>query len=160
MAEFYIEDKRLFARDLQPGSIDDCVQKWQFIIEHHDEIDGFRSIQTCALCEAYQGNCCVGCPIFVISECFFCDNTPFERWEISMFRNDRDEAKKYAQRELKFLMALRDNDLDKARSYLLDFVPGVEFAKDSGRIERPTVAMFRCSGLISVRSRPSSDFGR
>lgn len=131
MARFRVVEGDLVAEDLVPGSMDDCVEKWQFVFEHIDEIACLGGAWTCALCRKYLTRCtnrasamyredCSGCPIYGLTGQKYCKSTPNEIIENELETSNPDvyKLRELARDELFMLIALRDNRLEIAKEYL------------------------------------------
>lgn len=66
MVEFYVEDGVLRARDLTPGSAEDCLLKWSTLygLAMQGILAEDGGLSTCSFCQVYLRNPgCRGCPL-------------------------------------------------------------------------------------------------
>lgn len=105
--KFWIEDRMLQAKNLEPGNLEHSILKWEFIVAHFDDLDYDGSCNTCALCLKYED--CKCCPVYEYTDKHFgCARTPYMLYAINMKEGDRESAYKHAQEEIDFLISLRD----------------------------------------------------
>lgn len=103
---------------IKPGDIDQSIEKWKFLARKSTlrEIGEPNYVASCALCQAYIGRGCFGCPVFhygkaVLGEnTSYCNETPYV--EFQDYLEDRgydlqdeelDKAAKLARKEVAFL---------------------------------------------------------
>lgn len=112
--EIIIQSK-LVAYDMEPGDIDQAIQKWQYIADAYND----PSIEyiynggsnTCSLCAKYLDDRCKWCPVKLYTGFVWCKYTPFEDY----FRaeDNRDRAVLAAREEVKFLMEVKQWMIEK-----------------------------------------------
>lgn len=121
MARFWIENGRLQAAELEPGSIEDSIAKWEVVVKHTSAISELGGCSTCALCQLYNVRFrdCKGCPVYELTHQRFCRGTPNEKYEYYRDPNSNHyRLKQIAEQELAMLIALRDGEIETALQYV------------------------------------------
>lgn len=85
------------------------IQKWEFVLEHYDEIHADGGSNTCALCMRYDPSGfvvprCGGCPVRKATGQPGCVGSPFMKFHKATCADERYVA---AAQELEFLKSLR-----------------------------------------------------
>lgn len=74
------------------------IQKWEYVVEHINEIENDAGVETCGLCEKYS--LCNFCPVMEQTGISCCRGTPYMTFH-------KDKSLENAQAELDFLKSLR-----------------------------------------------------
>jgi hypothetical protein len=99
--------------DRTKEALEGSIRKWQDIVAGTGVDEGSDN---CPLCWLFISNECKGCPVSTFTGRSRCHGTPYEDWNAA---NENDglahtaEFKELAQKELDFLISLRDPEVRK-----------------------------------------------
>ena len=113
MANFRLIDGVVVSDNLIPGSIQDSIEKWGFVVDNIYDVVSDGGIQSCALCQMYYAMLCKGCPVSKFTGRAVCSSTPIDEWNALMLSNKTVDSedllsnmRKIAERERDFLAGL------------------------------------------------------
>ena len=96
-------------KPVQQEALFESIQHWKRIVKGEEASEGTRS---CALCQNYHGNDCIGCPVYQETKDTCCTRTPYDTFVVVTPGSntgrwaETKKSRKAARKELQFLKSI------------------------------------------------------